>query len=51
MSHFFQSNLTMTELLLREALSGISGTRALDLYAGAGLFAAGLAESFDEVTL
>lgn len=51
LSHFFQSNLTMTELLLREALSGISGTRALDLYAGAGLFAAGLAESFDEVTL
>ncbi len=51
LSHFFQSNLSMTELLVEKALSGLSGTRALDLYAGAGLFAAGLAESFSEVTL
>jgi 23S rRNA (uracil1939-C5)-methyltransferase len=51
LGHFFQSNLMMTELLLREALSGLSGARALDLYAGAGLFAAELAESFGEVTL
>ncbi|MDD3981446.1 MAG: TRAM domain-containing protein [Spirochaetales bacterium] len=51
LSHFFQSNLAMTELLVDKALLGLSGTRALDLYAGAGLFAAGLAESFSEVTL
>ncbi|MDX9826926.1 MAG: TRAM domain-containing protein, partial [Spirochaetia bacterium] len=43
LNHFFQSNLRMAGLLVREALSGLSGTRALDLYAGAGLFAAGLA--------
>jgi len=51
LSHFFQSNLAMTELLVKKALSGLSGSRALDLYAGAGLFAAGLAETFREVTL
>lgn len=48
--HFFQSNLEMATLLVDDALSGISGHRAADLYSGAGLFAARLAAQFDEVT-
>ena len=49
LSHFFQSNLTMTALLLDRAVAGLSGTTALDLYCGAGLFGARLATTFDQV--
>jgi len=47
--HFFQSNLEVAALLVDDALSGISGHKAVDLYSGAGLFAARLAAQFDEV--
>jgi len=49
LSHFFQSNLDMAERLVDRAVSGLSGGVALDLYCGAGLFAARLASAFDQV--
>jgi len=48
--HFFQSNLEMAAILVDDALAGLSGQKAVDLYSGAGLFAARLAAQFDEVT-
>lgn len=50
LKHFFQSNLEMAGSLVEDALAGISGHRAADLYSGAGLFASRLSERFDEVT-
>ena len=47
--HFFQSNLEAADALVKDALSGLSGSLAVDLYSGAGLFAAGLALQFDKV--
>ena len=46
---FFQSNLGLLPLLVGAAIEGLSGRRVLDLYSGVGLFAAFLADSFDEV--
>ena len=47
--HFFQSNLEAAGALVKDALAGLSGGLAVDLYSGAGLFAAGLALQFDKV--
>lgn len=49
LGHFFQSNLAMAGALVEEAVGGLAGYLAVDLYSGAGLFAARLAERFDEV--
>lgn len=49
LGHFFQSNLAMAERLVDRAVKGLSGDLALDLYSGAGLFAARLASSFGQV--
>jgi 23S rRNA (uracil1939-C5)-methyltransferase len=46
---FFQSNLECAALLLESLLEGMGGERALDLYAGSGLFTAFLAERFGAV--
>jgi 23S rRNA (uracil1939-C5)-methyltransferase len=51
MGHFFQSNLDLTSILVDEAVRGLSGAHAADLYSGAGLFSARLAQSFEQVTL
>jgi 23S rRNA (uracil1939-C5)-methyltransferase len=51
LGHFFQSNLELTEKLIDAAIEGLSGERAADLYSGAGLFAARLADRFKEVIL
>ena len=48
-AHFFQSNISMAGRLVDRAVAGLSGGAALDLYCGAGLFAARLASSFDKV--
>lgn len=50
LKHFFQSNLEMAGALVVDAMEGLSGGKAADLYSGAGLFAARLAEHFEEVT-
>lgn len=50
LKHFFQSNLEMAGALVVDAMEGLSGRKAADLYSGAGLFAARLAEHFEEVT-
>lgn len=47
--HFFQSNLEMAGALVDDAIEGISGETAVDLYSGAGLFAARLERQFKEV--
>lgn len=47
--HFFQSNLKSAELLIQSALEGLSGLSAADLYCGAGLFSAPLAERFETI--
>ena len=47
---FFQTNRFMTDSLVELVTSGRSGQKALDLYAGVGLFAAVLAKAFDKVT-
>ena len=44
---FFQVNRFLIDELVDAALSGESGSRAVDLYAGAGLFTLRLARSFD----
>lgn len=46
---FFQVNRFLIDRLLEVALSGSQGDLALDLYAGVGLFAVGLAERFKQV--
>ncbi len=48
--HFFQSNLPMAGELADDLSRRLTGTRAADLYCGAGLFASRLSELFDEVT-
>jgi 23S rRNA (uracil1939-C5)-methyltransferase len=47
---FFQTNRFMTDKLVEVVTAGQSGSKALDLYAGVGLFANVLAQSFDKVT-
>jgi len=49
LKHFFQSNLEAASTLITDALAGLSGNLAVDLYSGAGLFAAGLALHFKKV--
>ena len=46
---FFQGNRYLTDELIRIVTAGCSGTLALDLYAGVGLFSAILSRSFAEV--
>ena len=47
---FFQSNLEMTERLISEEILNTEGERALDMYAGCGLFTLFLARRFTWVT-
>jgi 23S rRNA (uracil1939-C5)-methyltransferase len=47
---FFQVNRHLVEALVENALHGASGSTALDLYAGVGLFAVPLAKKFETVT-
>ncbi|TVR88571.1 MAG: class I SAM-dependent RNA methyltransferase [Spirochaetaceae bacterium] len=48
---FFQSNLEMTEMLIREEILSLEGgSHALDLYAGCGVFTRFLAGPFASVT-
>jgi 23S rRNA (uracil1939-C5)-methyltransferase len=47
---FFQTNRFLTDELLRVVTSDLSGQRALDLYAGVGLFSLALARTFEQVT-
>ena len=46
---FFQTNRHLTDELVDVVTAGRSGATALDLYAGAGLFSAALAASFERV--
>lgn len=46
---FFQGNLLLVESLVGEAIDGLSGGTALDLYCGVGLFTLPLAKSFAKV--
>ncbi|MDE5898122.1 MAG: methyltransferase [Treponemataceae bacterium] len=48
---FFQSNMQVLEKAVPEVCRGLSGRRALDLYAGCGTFSVFLSDAFDEVTL
>jgi 23S rRNA (uracil1939-C5)-methyltransferase len=47
---FFQANRFLTDTLLGLVCDGRSGRRALDLYAGVGLFSLPLARTFEKVT-
>ena len=47
---FFQTNRFLTDKLIELVTAGRSGSKALDLYAGVGLFASVLAKKFDKVT-
>lgn len=47
---FFQGNLSLVGDLIRAAIAGATGTAALDLYCGVGLFSLALANAFDSVT-
>jgi 23S rRNA (uracil1939-C5)-methyltransferase len=47
---FFQVNRFLEDRLVAAAVAGAQGETALDLYAGVGLFAMALAETFHEVT-
>jgi 23S rRNA (uracil1939-C5)-methyltransferase len=47
---FFQVNRYLIDRLVEAAVEGMEGDRALDLYAGVGLFAAPLAGRFAQVT-
>jgi 23S rRNA (uracil1939-C5)-methyltransferase len=49
LKHFFQSNLEMAGKLVDDAVTSLAGDVAVDLYSGAGLFAARLTESFGQV--
>ena len=46
---FFQGNRLLVEDLVTEAIGGSNGRRAVDLYAGVGLFSLQLAGRFDKV--
>lgn len=46
---FFQGNRYMVERLVRAALDGASGDRAIDLYSGVGLFSLPMARQFKSV--
>lgn len=46
---FFQVNRRLVDALVSAALDGLQGERALDLYAGVGLFSLPLASRFQEV--
>ncbi len=46
---FFQSNLAALEVLAPEAVGGLEGDRAADLYCGVGLFGAFLKDGFRKV--
>jgi len=46
---FFQVNRFLIERLVEEAVAGLAGDNAIDLYAGVGLFALRLAGSFRQV--
>ena len=46
---FFQVNRFLIDALVKEAIGGQGGDMALDLYAGAGLFALPLAKQFEKV--
>ncbi len=46
---FFQVNRFLIDMLVQEVVGAISGTRAVDLYAGVGLFSLRLAEHFEIV--
>ncbi len=46
---FFQVNRFLLDALVATALEGAAGRKALDLYAGVGLFSLALGERFDEV--
>ena len=48
-STFFQVNYLLLEDFVKEATAGYSGSFAVDLYAGVGLFTLQLARSFDRV--
>ena len=47
---FFQSNITVLELLVPFAMKDLAGRSAADLYCGVGLFGAFLADRFSHVT-
>lgn len=47
---FFQVNRFLLNELVEQALAGAAGRRALDLYAGVGLFTLPLARRFEQVT-
>jgi len=47
---FFQVNRFLIDDLVRTAVGDAAGDRALDLYAGVGLFSAALAKKFSQVT-
>jgi 23S rRNA (uracil1939-C5)-methyltransferase len=47
---FFQSNLALLELFVPEAVAGLSGRRAADLYCGVGLFGRFLSPAFESLT-
>jgi 23S rRNA (uracil1939-C5)-methyltransferase len=47
---FFQSNLYLLDSFVHDAVAGLSGRRAADLYCGVGLFARFLAPAFESVT-
>lgn len=47
---FFQVNRYLLDRLVEAALEGVAGGRALDLFAGVGLFSLPLARRFDAVT-
>jgi 23S rRNA (uracil1939-C5)-methyltransferase len=49
MRDFFQSNLYLLDYFVPEALAGLSGGRAADLYCGVGLFGRFLSSSFQSL--
>lgn len=48
---FFQSNLDVLEKTVGTITHGLAGKRALDIYAGAGIFSVFLSDTFAQVTL
>lgn len=48
-AHFFQSNLSVLEMLIERHIEPLAGDRALDLYSGAGLFSMFLARRFGAI--